>query len=288
MTFYKILMPVILLFSTSTFAQVPLDWDQLNSSFITIVQEHVDTFDFLDSGFIAVDKSKSDLSTGSLSLGFQFKSSELNLVSSNIPQTLGLVGQIDLTTQDVAASKRVDFEASIGLEGDTLIILKHLNGLFATCDVVDPLDTFNLTLCKYVDGVESASSAKDLKVALEALREALLIVFPLTGGSNDEFHNIIADLNIVQQLNSVLVSALVNNLELFGLKITADVGLIFQDNSLRLQVIGSTILANQDYTKFVKELENILIGLQTKDPDTTDLVYNYTFLVFELLEGIFY
>lgn len=288
MTFLKMISLSALFLTSSAWAQTSLDWDQLNATFVDIVQEHVDTFDFLESGSIVVDKTKSDLAAGSLSLGFNFMSTELNLLSSNQPQTIGLLGQLDIQTIDLGTLKRVDFEGSISLRSNTLVVLKHLNQLFTDCSSVDPADTFQVEICKYVAGVENAKSAVELKDAIEAFRQALLTLFPSSVGSDDEFHKILSELNIVEQIDSVLVSAIVSNLELFGLSLSADLSLTFADDSITVQAIGSTILENADYQNFINGTENILVGLQTQDQNTTDMVYNYTFLVFDLLEGIFF
>lgn len=287
MTFYKVFIATLFTFNLSANAQTTLDIDQLNLTLKDVVQEHIDTFDFLESGSVVVDKNKTDLAQGSLSLGFNFESTELNLQGAIAPQNMGLVGQLDVTTSTLGVQKKVDFQASIELVGNTLSILKHVNSSFADCSVVDPVDVYQVQLCNYVTEVQNASSASELSGALHSLRMALLEIIP-NFTSNADLIALLQEITILEDVASTIVSSMVVNTALFNLVIDADLTLTFANDRISLLAKGSTTLSESDYQSFVGTLEQTLIGVQTKDPDTLSMVYNYTFLVFDLLEGIFF
>ncbi len=272
-------------------SQTSLDWDAVNSSFVTIVDEHTMTYDFLESGLVLVDKSKSNLSEGNFNVGFNFESTDLDLLSSMTPQKMSLVGSIGIrTTADTGSFKRVDFDVSIELQSDVLLVLNHVNQLFSECPAQDLTDLFEVELCKYIEGVENATEVVELKSALESLKNALVLLLPAGPPTNtieDQLFLIIRQLNVVQQANSVLVSTVANGIDLFGMELSGDVRLNFTDTGIKLQVIGATLLSSSDYDLYLNELEKSLLGIQQKDANTFDILYSYTFGVFDLLEGIF-
>jgi hypothetical protein len=276
-----------LFFSLNAHSQSALVWKDLNSSMADIVDEHVDMYEIWESGQIIFDEVNSDLSKGKLGLNFLFNSAELKLLSTTKPQRISIVGDLNINTIDAGTLKKVDFQSSIEIQGDLLLTLKHINQLFGDCTQVDPdfKNKFLEEFCKYSLLVEQAKSAKELKLALEALRNAILNV--LSNDPNDPFRMLIQSLQIVEQLDSVLVSLLVNNLEVFGLKLSGDVSLTFTDKGLLINITGSALLSAKDYANFQNQLEALLIGLQDKDPGSVDMFTSYSYFLFDLLEGIF-
>ncbi len=275
------------IFSMTTLVQAQsLDVDQLNLSLVDVVQEHVDRFDFLESGFITVDKS-TDLSRGLLGLTFGFESTELNLLSSRIPQKIFLEGGLNIKTTDLGSVQKVDFEAVLNLKGDLLLILKHINQLFDDCANIDPQDNFQVELCLYIKTAGITTNANQLAPALESLRNALLTL--ISGNSPEDmmYKDLINSIIIVPGVDGVKASLLVNNLKLFGLELSGEISLDFTNTGLLLKTSGSTLLNSANYASFIAGFEKTLIGVQNKDQSALDSIYNYTYFTFELLEGIF-
>lgn len=268
-------------------AQTALDLDALNTSLESLVQTHIDSFEIIQSGSILIDKTKTDINQGALSFGFNFDSVDLTLVSTSQPQKIALQGQFDLKTAQFGTEKKVDFDISVTLKSDLLAVLKHINTLFSDCTSVDPNDVFMVEICNFVALTEASTSATQLVPALEALRKALVSLLPPDGSTNDELGKLLSSLNVVQQIDSVMMSVVATQLELFGLDISGQVEMIFSDSGLEFKTSGATLLTEADYITFKSGLENTLVGLQNNDPNTVDSITGYTFFAFGLLEGIF-
>jgi hypothetical protein len=283
--FFTFIFATVLLNQTNVQAQ-SLDWSTLNSTLQDLVQDHIDNYEFIEGGYVRFDESKSDLTKGSLDMSFEFNSTELNLLSSRTPQKIDLSGQLLVNTTDIGPLKKIDFTVGLNLKGETLLILKHINELFADCETVDPADLFKSELCSYIQLTTNANNAEDLQPAMESLRNALLQLFPsLT--NDDEFKKLLTNMNIVKHNGTTLLSTVVNNLDLFGLNISGEISLVFSDNDTQLTITGSALLSSSDYDAYLKSLEGFLVNLQNKDIDTTSKVTGYTSFVFDLLEGIF-
>lgn len=273
------------MYSITTQAQQMIDWDAVNSSLEAVVQDHVDNFEIIEDGVILVDKNKSNLDHGALSLSFNFNSSELNVLSSITPQRMALGGALDIQTTPVGSDYHVDFDLKVELKGELLVLLKHINQLFADCSSIDPTDEFSVLLCDYVSGVENAHSATELAHALTALKEALVSLFPDSAYS--ELKDLLVSMEITEQVSSILATGIVNNLAIFGLSLDGNLNLVFSDTGLLVQAKGSAVLNDHNYHAFVDILKEGILGLQNQDPDTLNAINGYSYFVFELLEGIF-
>ncbi len=283
----KLLSSTLLVLSFFNFANAQsLDWTKLNASLEDVVQEHVDTFDFLESGSIVVDEN-SDLSLGKLNLNLTFNSTELSLFNSNVPQRITLESGLSFNTTDLGATKKVDFLVSLNLKGEMLVILRHINQLFDDCANLDPQDNFQVQLCLYIEGVKTAKNATELVPALESLRQAILTLVPGSSSNDVMIRNLITSIIIQQTQEGTIGSLLVNDFDLFGLKLSGDLSFHFTDAGLFINVVGATLLSTVDYTSFMGSFESTLLGVQNQDPDTLLMITNYTYFAFDLLEGIF-
>lgn len=271
--------------SPSVYAQ-SLDWTKLNSSLETLVEEHVDYFDFLESGVITVDPA-SNLNSGLLGLQFSFASTELTLLSSPNPQRMVVDGGLNLKTTDLGAFQKVGFEASIHLKGELLLFVRHVNKLFDDCANLDPQNNSQVELCLYIEAVNSATSATELEPALQSLKNFILLFFPGNSAQDISYRNLITKILIQQTITGTTASLLVNDLEFLGLKISGEISLNFTDNGLELKTSGATLLNTTDYNRFITSLEKTLVGIQNQDQTTLDMVTGYTYFTFELLEGLF-
>lgn len=284
---FKVLSSILLFLSFFNIAQAQsLDWTKLNASLEAVVQEHVDTFDFLESGSIVVDEN-SDLSQGYLNLNLIFNSTELNLLNSSTPQRITLESGLNFNTTDLGANKKIDFVVTLNLKGEMLVILKHINQLFDDCANLDPQDNFQVQLCLYIEGVKNAKNATELVPALESLRQFVLLLVPGNSSSDVMIRNLVTSIIIQQTQEGTMGSLLVNNFELFGLELSGDLSFHFTDVGLFIKASGATLVSSQDYAGFMGSVESTLLGVQNQDPDTLALISNYTYFAFDLLEGIF-
>lgn len=284
---FKVLSSIFLFLSFFNIAQAQsLDWTKLNTSLEAVVQEHVDTFDFLESGSIVVDEN-SDLSQGYLNLNLVFNSTELNLLNSSTPQRITLESELNINTTDLGANKKIDFVVTLNLKGEMLVILRHINQLFDDCANLDPQDNFQVQLCLYIEGVKNAKNATELVPALESLRQFVLLLVPGNSSSDVMIRNLVTSIIIQQTQEGTMGSLLVNNFELFGLELSGDLSFHFTDAGLFIKASGATLVTSQDYASFMGSVESTLLGVQNQDPDTLALISNYTYFAFDLLEGIF-
>lgn len=289
MKFLTISLFSFFLCSQSTFAQ-SIDWTKVNTKLLDVASDHIDQFEFIKSMELNFDPQISDLDKGNLDFKFNLESEELNLFTSPDPQTLNIDGGLTLKATPIGALQRISFNADFNIRGNTLIILKHINELFNDCEDIESTDLFQLQLCDYIEKADLANKASELKPALESLKQALLLLdSSLTTGTssstNDIIFDIIKGLQIVVKNDSTLVNSIISQLNIFNVDVSGNIEMSFEEDALKVNITGAAIVNESEFDMYKNLVKDQLLSFQAGDQQTIDLLYQYTFFVFGLIEG---
>lgn len=273
-------------------AKASPDWTLINTGLTDVANDHVNAFGFIHSAHVFVDVTQTNWTQGRFVAGFDVQSIDLLLLSSTDIVNIELSGSVDLQTKDIdAQSKQVDMSFEVALTGGVIDVLRHINELIADCSAVGADETFLIEFCAYSSIIAGTDDVSKYALAMEHLKAAILslnnVNTSLTGSFAwlSEFFNVLSAATITGDDTSVNIDSQIALQQVFGLDISADISMKLTAEALIITITGDSTLLNADYDQFKQSFEAVLLSFQEGDPDTISTLYQYSFLVFGLIEG---
>lgn len=273
------------------------DWSLINLRLEDVAQDHINAFGFIIDAHAEIDLQNTDWDAGNLSFRFDVQSSDLLLLSTPNPLSVQLSGQFDVKTTDLGTDKKVNLTAEVSLNGDVVSVLRHINELIADCSTYDRADMFMVHFCAYSEHIAQNNDASTYQPALESLRDALVTLAPNNNrvplippfnnqkGWMDEFFSVLMGALITGDDTSSSVVAEIDLSTLLNFPAQGQAVLKISNGSLLLSLTGEAVLSDADYSSYKNTLQKGLLLLQDGDPDFMAEIYQYSFLVFGLIEG---
>lgn len=278
-----------------TYSTMALDWELINVRLADVAQDHINAFGFILDAHAEVDTQSTDWDAGNLKMRFDVQSTDLSLLSTPNPMSVQLNGQFDLQTTDLGADQKIDIAAEISLNGDVISVLRHVNELIADCSTYDRSDLFMVNFCAYSDHIMQNSDASSYQPALESLRDALitlspthrlpLLPFTYQKSWMDEFFSVLASALVTGDEDSSSVVADIDLSTFLNFPVQGTVTLKISNESLSIILSGQALLPTAEYDAYKNTLHGGLILFQDGDADFMSEIYQYSFLIFGLIEG---
>lgn len=268
------------------------DWSLINIRLTDVAQDHINAFGFVLDAHAEVDVAATDWDKGDLRLRFDVQSVDLSLLSTPNPVSVQLTGQFAVNTVDLGLTKEVDVEAEISLSGGVIHVLRHINELIADCSIYDPTETFMVHFCAYSDHIAQNDDPASYQPALESLRDAILSLSPQSSpllfrnkGWMEDFFDVLAQAIVTGDESSSSVVADIDLSTLLSFPVQGQATLRIDASAITLSLKGKAVLSNADYDSYKQVLGNGLSLFQNGDQDFMSEVYQYSFLIFGLIEG---
>lgn len=265
------------------------DWNVINTRLFDVAKDHVRAFDFIHDAHANIELAETDWQTGNLGFSFDVQSSDLFLLSTPDVQTVEVGGDFHISTTDTSTGKLVTASLDFKISGNVVYVLRHINELIMDCSISDPSDIFLTEFCQYSLIVASNDNVKDFGPALVHFRNAILSLNTNPPSANptviDQIFTALTQAQIVTTNDSVAFVSDISLKQILGLDIEGTVQLKLTNNALTLEVIGASEMDEQTYQNFKLVLEDYLIKFQDGDQATLEKLYEYSFLIFSLIEG---
>lgn len=268
------------------------DWQLVNHRLANVAADHINAFGFVHDAHATIDEAFTDWDAGNLKAQFDVQSVDLFLLSTPDPQNIQLNGDFQLQTQDLGLQKEITAHAEISISGNIVFLLRHLNELIADCSVYDATELFMVHFCAYSDIVAQSDDVSTYQPALEELKKAILTFSPAQGSPVlpqkswvDEVFNVLLNSKISGDEISVSLFADIDLNSVFNLPIMANAELKITSKDISILLNGSALINNSDYEAYKNTIESALVAFQNGDQDTMAGLYQYSFLIFGLIEG---